>query len=85
MPLKNSADSYGLIAKWLHWGTALLFLGAYVAIYYRQWFTEAKTVENSIALQLHLSFGLTVAVVVALRIIWRLSNQVPAPEPGSTF
>ena len=71
MSLKNTADSYGSIAKWLHWVTAILFLGSYVSIYYRHWFTEEKTPENWIALQLHLSVGVTIAVVVALRIIWR--------------
>ena len=83
MGLKNTAESYGSIAKWLHWGTAVLFLGSYVSVYYRHWFTEAKTPENWTALQLHLSIGVTVAVVVVLRIIWRLTNRVPDPEPGT--
>ena len=83
MSLKNTAENYGSIAKWLHWSTAVLFLGSYVSVYYRHWFTEAKTPENWTALQLHLSIGVTIAVVVALRIIWRLSNRVPDPEPGT--
>jgi len=81
--LKNTSDRYGTIAKWLHWSTALLFLGAYCAVYYRHWFTEEKTPENWTALQLHLSFGVTVAVLVVLRIIWRNLNSVPTQEPGS--
>lgn len=83
MNLKNTADNYGAIAKWLHWGTAILFLGSYMSVYYRHWFTDKDTPENWIALQLHLSIGITIAVVVALRIIWRLSNRVPEPEPGT--
>jgi cytochrome b561 len=83
MTLKNTAESYGSIAKWLHWGTAVLFLGSYVSVYYRHWFTEKETPENWIALQLHLSIGVTIAVVVVLRIIWRLNNRVPDPEPGT--
>jgi len=83
MALKNTAENYGTIAKWLHWGTALLFLGSYVSVYYRHWFTQEKTPENWTALQLHLSIGVTIAVVVALRIIWRIANRVPDPEPGS--
>ena len=83
MSLKNTTENYGSIAKWLHWGTAVLFLGSYVSVYYRHWFTEKETPENWIALQLHLSIGITIAVVVALRIIWRLSNRVPNPEPGT--
>jgi len=82
MSLKNSKESYGAIAKWLHWGTAVLFLLSYCTVYYRQWFTESKTSENWIALQLHLSIGVTIAVIVALRIIWRLKSVQPKPEPG---
>lgn len=83
MGLKNTQHDYGTIAKWLHWGTALLFLAAYISVYYRQWFTEEKTPENWTALQMHLSIGVTIAVVVALRIIWRMTNRQPTPEPGS--
>ncbi len=85
MPIKNTAANYGSIAKWLHWTTALLFFGSYCAVYYRHWFTEEKTPENWISLQLHLSIGITIAVIVLLRIIWRNTNQIPEPEPGSKF
>ena len=85
MVLRNTADNYGSIAKWLHWLTALLFLGSYVTVYYRRWFTEAETPENWTALQLHLSIGVTVAVVVLLRILWRMMNRTPEPEPGSAL
>lgn len=81
--LKNTIDNYGSIAKWLHWITAALFLCSYISVYYRHWFTEGKTPENWIALQLHLSVGVTIAVIVVLRIIWRLSNRPPDLEPGS--
>ena len=83
MSLKNTAEDYGSIAKWLYWSTAVLFLGSYISVYYRHWFTEKETPENWIALQLHLSIGITIAVIVALRIIWRLSNRVPDLEPGT--
>lgn len=83
MSLKNTAEDYGSIAKCLHWSTAVLFLGSYISVYYRHWFTEKETPENWIALQLHLSIGVTIAVIVALRIIWRLSNRVPDLEPGT--
>ncbi|WDE13953.1 cytochrome b [Thalassomonas haliotis] len=83
MELKNTADNYGTIAKWLHWGTAVLFLASYMSVYYRHWFTQEKTPENWTALQLHLSVGVTIAVVVVLRIVWRMTNRVPDLEPGS--
>lgn len=85
MRFKNTINDYGLIAKWMHWTIALLFLGSYCAVYFRHWFTEEKTPENWIALQLHLSFGITIAAVVILRIIWRNLNKTPVQEPGSKF
>ena len=83
MNYKNTAENYGSIAKWLHWGTAVLFLGSYISVYYRHWFTEEKTPENWTALHLHLSIGVTIAVVVALRIAWRITNRAPDLEPGT--
>lgn len=83
MSLKNTQHSYGTIAKWFHWSTAILFLLSYCSVYYRHWFTENKTPENWTALQLHLSIGVTIAVLVALRIIWRLMSEQPKPEPGT--
>lgn len=80
---RNSNTDYGTIAKWLHWLTALCFLLAYVSVKYRHWFTEKDTPENWTALQLHLSVGITVAVIVLLRIIWKLYDTSPGPEPGT--
>ena len=92
MTLRNTTVSYGTLAKFLHWAVASLFLAAYCAVYYRHWFTAPcpRSMELSdcapesfITLNLHKSFGLTIAVFVVLRIIWRLLNPVPKPEPGS--
>ncbi|WP_367104451.1 cytochrome b [uncultured Psychrobacter sp.] len=83
MSLKNTRANYGTIAKWLHWGVALLFLGAYASVYFRHWFTVDDTPINWTALQLHLSFGVSVGVLVILRIIWRLRNIQPDEEPGT--
>jgi len=85
MPLLNTQHSYGAIAKALHWSMAFLFLMSYCTVYFRHWFTEDKTSENWIALQLHLSVGVTIGALVGLRILWRLMNSQPAPEPGSAW
>lgn len=83
MSLKNTRKNYGTIAKWFHWGVALFFLGAYASVYFRHWFSVDDTPINWTALQLHLSFGVSVGVLVILRIIWRLSNVQPNEEPGT--
>jgi cytochrome b561 len=83
MGIKNTAENYGSIAKWFHWLTALLIFGSYLTVYYRRWFTEDKTPENWAFLQLHLSIGVTIAVVVVLRVLWKIFNRNPDPVPGS--
>jgi len=79
---KNTAEQYGRVARWIHWITALLFLASYCSIYYRHLFTERKTPANIDALQIHMSVGITVGVIVILRIIWRNMNVQPTLEPG---
>lgn len=83
MSIKNTAENYGTIAKWFHWLTAALFLGAYISVYYLHWFTDEKTPERFSSLQVHLSIGVTIAVIVVLRMLWRFSNRMPNQEPGS--
>ena len=83
MSLKNTTENYGVIAKSLHWLTSFLFLVSYSSVYYRHWFTEEKTPENWTALQLHLSIGISLAVVIILRLIWRSMNRLPEAEPGT--
>ena len=79
---KNTRHSYGSVARALHWTIALLFLMAYCAVYYRHWFTVKDTAPNWIALQLHLSLGITIAAFVVLRVIWRLKNVTPELPAG---
>lgn len=79
---RNTKENYGRIARWFHWGTALLFLLAYCAVYYRHWFTEKGTAENLVALDLHLSAGISIGVIVILRIIWRVMNVQPGLDAG---
>ncbi|MEO6118639.1 MAG: cytochrome b/b6 domain-containing protein [Methylotenera sp.] len=82
MTLRNTSLNYGSVAKWLHWSIALLFLLAYCSVYFRHWFTEKETPANLVALHLHLSAGVSVGVLVLLRIIWRLGNPQPTLEPS---
>lgn len=82
MQIKNTDKSYGTIAKWLHWGTAILLLISYSSIYYRNWLAESDP-EKWAANQIHFSVGITILVVVTLRIIWRLLNPLPTNESRS--
>lgn len=83
MVLKNTAAQYGSIAKFLHWGIALLFVVAYASVYYRQLLTEPKTVANIVAFHIHSNAGYLVGILVVFRILWRIVNISPLEEPGS--
>lgn len=83
--LPQTHEKYTRTAIILHWLIALLFLGSYCSVYYRQWFTEPKTPENMTALQLHLAIGVTIAAVVVLRVIWRLNNPPPPDLPAPAW
>ncbi|MBN4075827.1 MAG: cytochrome B [SAR86 cluster bacterium] len=90
MSVKNTSKNYGTIAKWFHWGTAVLFLVSYLSIYYEIWFTPGlpppgvpRDPAYWTSLQIHLSIGVSIAVLVILRIIWRIINRQPNEEAGS--
>ncbi|NQZ24933.1 MAG: cytochrome b [Colwellia sp.] len=84
--LKNSENSYGLIAIILHWLMAItifsLFgLGLYMVelTYYDAWYKGS--------LDLHKNMGITLFVALMLRIVWRVVNITPrnADKSASKF
>ena len=79
--IRNSETSYGSLAKWLHWIVALCFLVAYVSVYARHWVIADDTPASSLALQLHVTFGLSVFVWVILRLYWKFTNPTPSLPP----
>ncbi len=84
MLVKNTKDTYGVIAIALHWIVALAFIINYAIIYYREWFVEGR--EDPLfrtLLSYHYAIGVSVLVFVVLRIIWRLTNIQPNEVPGS--
>lgn len=83
IPVKNTKERFGIIAISLHWIVAILFLLLYVSVYFRRWFTEAETDINWTALQLHLSFGITVMVFIGLRVLYKFMDTLPDHVPGS--
>lgn len=74
--LKNTEDSYGLIAIMFHWLMAvsifsLFGLGLYMVelTYYDAWYKGS--------LDLHKNIGMTLFVALMLRIVWRMVNATP--------
>jgi cytochrome b561 len=81
---RNRNDRYGLIAILLHWGTALavvvLFsLGLWMTSldYYHPWYRSAPDIHRAI--------GVLLAIIVVLRLVWRLREGTPDPDPGHSL
>lgn len=79
MDLKNTTETYGAVARWIHWATAfivigLLALGLYMADL--DFSTTKLTLYG-----LHKSFGTLVLFIVAFRILWRAANPKPHHLP----
>jgi cytochrome b561 len=82
MPLRNTAEHFGLVAKTLHWLTLILLIAA---------FTLAISMVNMPLSPRKLEFyswhkwvGVTIFLVVLLRLAWRLANPVP-PQPAASL
>ncbi|MGL1958069.1 MAG: cytochrome b [Colwellia sp.] len=74
--LKNSHKAYGWVAIALHWFMAIVIfalfaLGLYMVelTYYDTWYRGS--------LDLHKSVGISLAVILILRIVWRIINVAP--------
>jgi cytochrome b561 len=70
--------AYGRLAKWLHWITAVLMLVALPMGFVIQ---HVKDSDKMAFYAIHESAGLTIFLVVLLRLIWRRVSPPPPPDP----
>lgn len=80
MQVRNTKETYGLMAVSLHWiialgviGTAILGLWMTGLDYYSAWYRSAPF--------WHKSIGITLAALIILRLLWRWTNPSPVPLP----
>lgn len=82
MPLANSPQTYGGIARALHWLTALLILTAIplgVIANGLPYDTSEALAQKAQLFSLHKSLGVAAFAVALLRILWALTQTRPAP------
>jgi cytochrome b561 len=79
--LKNTATKYGVMAKTLHWVSALAVIGLFAVgfwmvdlTYYSQWYKTAP--------MWHKSVGILLLITTLFRVFWRFYS--PAPEAIAT-
>lgn len=76
--LRNTDDSYGLIAVLLHWLVAVAVVGLFILglwmvelTYYSEWYRTAPSI--------HKALGVLLFITIVLRLGWRLVGPRPAP------
>lgn len=76
--LRNTSSSYGWVSIFAHWISAIAVIGLFGVgfwmvdlDYYSSWYKTAP--------DLHKSVGILLAVLIVLRITWKVMNANPAP------
>ena len=82
MNLRDSADRYSVLSIRLHWLMVVLIAAVYGCIELRELFEKGSDPRETLK-ALHFMLGLTVLILVAVRIYARLTGPTPpiVPEP----
>ena len=80
MQWRNTANSYGAIAKFLHWTIVVLIIAQFFIAESADELPDG--IEKLKVLSWHKSTGMLVLILALVRIGWRLANRgTPAPVP----
>lgn len=78
--LKNTTQAYGWVAILLHWLVAVAVIGLFVLGLYMTGLSYYDPYYR-LAPHIHKSIGMLLLGLMAVRLIWRLSNPRPHPVP----
>lgn len=79
--LKNTENSYGIVAKGFHW---LLFVMLTFSIAAGNFLASMpKGAEKLQAAGMHRSFGVVLLLLILARLLWRLINVTPSESGGT--
>ncbi|MEM6824063.1 MAG: cytochrome b/b6 domain-containing protein, partial [Pseudomonadota bacterium] len=81
MSLANTSLSYGAIARFFHWSTALLILVAIplgVIAHGLPYETDAELARKATLFSIHKTVGIAAFFVALARILWALTQRKPA-------
>ena len=79
MQFRNSLQQYGVIVMATHWLTVALVVLAWLLGTFAD--ELPRGAARTSGLFVHISSGLAILVLVALRLGWRLFDPAPPPEP----
>ena len=78
--LMNNETRYGVVAVTLHWLIAVAVIGLYVVGSIME--DMKPSLQQFELYQLHKSFGISVLLLTAIRLVWRIANPQPGLPPG---
>jgi len=73
---RNTADSYGTGAKFLHWSLLILLAFQMVGVQFVDAFPR-DSAGRAFVLAAHESVGMTVVLLVVVRLVWKIYNEAP--------
>jgi cytochrome b561 len=77
MAIKNTLSSYGFVSKNFHWIMAVIILFNFTLGYFMGDLDKGPL--RFFIFNLHKSLGISIIILIILRLFWRLINLVPAP------
>ena len=85
VPLRNTRERYGLIAQLFHWVIVVLVIAQFALGFTAHGLPIS--LERLVLLARHKSIGITIFVLVVLRLLWRLYSRPPPlpPSPHPLF
>ena len=81
-PINARRPSFDGLTIGLHWGTVLLVLALFTSAWLHALAEARQSDFTPVLLQIHRSVGVTIWVVTALRLAWRLTNASMPPFPA---
>jgi cytochrome b561 len=79
LQLKNSKTQYGAGPQLMHWLTALFVICGWLLGTFLDDFPKGPV--RSSALVVHMTLGQCVVLLLIARLVWRVANPPPPPEP----
>jgi cytochrome b561 len=81
LPLVNTQERFGLVSRYLHWVTAVLFIALFPIGIFASMIPEEATYRQGYYV-VHKTIGSLTLMLVVARIIWHLSTATPKLESG---
>lgn len=80
MQWKTTTETWGSVARFLHWTIAVLVISMLIVGY---WMTDlAPSADKMRIYSWHKSVGITILILTSLRLCWRMFDPRPADPPG---